>query len=1189
MAEGVLEVPCLGRTFSLGMLYDCRSDTLIPGKTLWGQEQLQNKCDIKSICKSHFEVKTGDSFSEKVRLLEVEGETKLSILAGLIKVSGSAQYLIDKVQSSSQARVSLRFQLTTSCEQLTMDQLGKQHIEYTECLDSDIGTHVVTAVEWGANAIFVFDIEGNQNENIEKLQDSMKTEITNIPSLEINEHSVTKMKDKEIANHPALRCKLYSDVVINDNPLTYLEAVRIYKSLPDKIKGNKQQNGVYGVPLKAYLLPLADLGCKKERIFRTIKINVVQETNKLYEQYDELDIKCSDIENEYKDLVELFSGLRQLFMKFKSNSANLRGQFQELLKDAIVKARVRQTDETLLSKLLLKWRESPCSPDKLDHWLDNRKRELVVLRSYIQDAKKHSLQVLSKPGDLEAVFSSTNSRYLLCLIISKLTSDKQNSFVNEMKDYDMSDDANEEDSWQDDSWTDNENMIQYLRRKLHDFALFKQANVELSECQYVIYSSNDRIDVTIEPGTLLLYTEGKRRKKYFDIPRPPLELKVKEVTECSITVEWTASDCKELCGYLIKYQCKQSIDGSIKTLDLASNDCNEFCIENLESDAVYEISIATKTEIGRSNFLTTTLKTKPQPPLACELKPYCTNLEGPPTYTHQWLQVPIEVTRELDNGIRHVSVGFLPSIQSGYKETKVLLILGATGSGKTTLINGIINYYYGVRIEDDFRLLLINDETSQSQAHSQTSNITAYHIAFHPKSQIPFNLIVIDTPGYGDTRGIEQDRYITSQIKRFFDKDGSINHLSAVAFVVPASEARLTPTQRYIFTAILEIFGKDISSNIVVMATFADAHDVQVLGALKEFKVPFEHCFKFNNCVFNKAKRASVTVTENQELFYRMYWIMAYESFKNFFNFFQRMEAKSLTLTRQVLDERKQLEAVIEGLQGNIQFSLTKLSQMKSELDFLVTYEAERTANKNYKRKVIVPKVRKVDTPVGQFLTNCLVCNRTCHEVCGIAKDEEKYYCVAMTVDKGTASARCGVCSKKCGWKEHKNTPFKFVHYEEEEEISIEDLQKKYNAAERNLSKVENILIGLVMEYNKVQQNSLTLAIQLRQHVNRLDQIALRSRGFTDVEYLDMLIEEQKLERAFHWEMRVAELTKLRDRAKILKGCEGLGPAREEFQPLAHILDMVKHKGEKKSVITTCKSFIEGQYNKFMSRFSNSK
>ena len=58
------------------------------------------------------------------------------------------------------------------------------------------------------------------------------------------------------------------------------------------------------------------------------------------------------------------------------------------------------------------------------------------------------------------------------------------------------------------------------------------------------------------------------------------------------------------------------------------------------------------------------------------------------------------------------------------------MLVGATGSGKTTLINSMINYYFGVEYEDNFRFKLITEEDNgkRNQAHSQTSWITAYTI-----------------------------------------------------------------------------------------------------------------------------------------------------------------------------------------------------------------------------------------------------------------------------------------------------------------------------------------------------------------------------------------------------------------------------------------------------------------------------
>jgi len=110
-------------------------------------------------------------------------------------------------------------------------------------------------------------------------------------------------------------------------------------------------------------------------------------------------------------------------------------------------------------------------------------------------------------------------------------------------------------------------------------------------------------------------------------------------------------------------------------------------------------------------------------------------------------------------------------------ECKTILLMGATGSGKTTLINAMVNYILGVEFEDPFRFLLIKEEGSTSspvdQAESQTSKVTAYELHHQEGFRIPFSLIIVDTPGYGDTKGIDRDHQITASIEQFFkDKNG---------------------------------------------------------------------------------------------------------------------------------------------------------------------------------------------------------------------------------------------------------------------------------------------------------------------------------------------------------------------------------------------------------------------------------
>lgn len=138
--------------------------------------------------------------------------------------------------------------------------------------------------------------------------------------------------------------------------------------------------------------------------------------------------------------------------------------------------------------------------------------------------------------------------------------------------------------------------------------------------------------------------------------------------------------------------------------------------------------------------------------------------------------------------------------------------------------------------EDDFRFQLTKQpETKISQAQCQTMFITAY--TFYPteSSRINNPLTIVDTPGFGDTRGIKQDYALIAQIKIFFSLSPphGVDHIDAIGFVVKSASSRLTATQRYIINSIYSIFGKDMEQNIFLMVTFCDHAKPPVLEAIR--------------------------------------------------------------------------------------------------------------------------------------------------------------------------------------------------------------------------------------------------------------------------------------------------------------------------------------------------------------------
>ena len=266
--------------------------------------------------------------------------------------------------------------------------------------------------------------------------------------------------------------------------------------------------------------------------------------------------------------------------------------------------------------------------------------------------------------------------------------------------------------------------------------------------------------------------------------------------------------------------------------------------------------------------------------------------------------------------IRKCEFGFQGSKQLN---EKVILIIGATGSGKSTLINGMINYILDVEWDDEFRFKLIEETApgqKAKQAFSQTSWITAYTIHHRKGFRIPYNLTIIDTPGFGDTAGIMRDKEITKQIRKFFSTPGDkgIDHIDAVCFVMQSSLPRLTPTQKYIFDSVLALFGKNIKDNILMLFTFADGQKPPALCGLQEAKLSYKTYHKFNN----SALFAKNNAADEWSNFDKMFWEMGIDGFKLFFHdSLMDVKPKSLLLTTETLTERHQIEVYIEGMQKN--------------------------------------------------------------------------------------------------------------------------------------------------------------------------------------------------------------------------------------------------------------------------------
>ena len=504
------------------------------------------------------------------------------------------------------------------------------------------------------------------------------------------------------------------------------------------------------------------------------------------------------------------------------------------------------------------------------------------------------------------------------------------------------------------------------------------------------------------------------------------------------------------------------------------------------------------------------------------------------------------------------------------KDNKIIMVVGATGAGKTTLINGLINYILGVEWHDKFRFILINEATTaQNQAVSQTRDITAYTINYQEGFKVPYTLTIVDTPGFGDTGGILRDKEITSQIRTYFTASdgGGIDSINCICFVAQSSLPRLTVTQRYIFDQILALFGKDIGRNIYMMLTFADAQEPQVLSGIEEAEMPHQGYYKFNNSalytkVVPKKPFERRSQNEESEKFDAMFWRMGMDSFERFATKLTTMESVSLVLTKEVLNEREKIQTKVTGIQTEIKVALSTLDTLDEEKRVVEQHQAEIIANENFTYTVDEIDIKQVDIPCGRHITNCLTCNRTCHEICRIANDDQKRRCASMD-HKGN----CTVCPGLCIWSEHRNMRYKIIVETKKVKKTYEDLRKRYEeAGEKTLSGNE-VIDKLYEEFTEKQVIVMALTVEVRKSIEHLREIALRPNPMSNTEYIDKLIETEEFDHRPRWKERTAQLKKLREEAEWMHNCEKQG-----YDPFEKYQERI----QKKSTGTRIKNALFG-------------
>ncbi|CAG0903961.1 unnamed protein product [Darwinula stevensoni] len=425
--------------------------------------------------------------------------------------------------------------------------------------------------------------------------------------------------------------------------------------------------------------------------------------------------------------------------------------------------------------------------------------------------------------------------------------------------------------------------------------------------------------------------------------------------------------------------------------------------------------------------------------------------------------------------------------------------------------------FYGVELEDPFRLVLIPDtESGKPKVQSQTSWVTAYTLPWQEGCRASFNLTIVDTPGFGDMRGLMGDKCVMTRLMKLFSKGKSegLDHLDAVGFVLQASNTSLTLIEKYAFDSVQSVFGKDVINNIFLMITFADRKFPLVLEAFREGNIPFVDFFRFNfSSLFasNDAKNF-----EDYHEFAATSWRSSSRSFSNFLAKFQESKPLRLQLSMRVLKRRDAIGKKIVTSHDRIDDALLALSSIKNETVPLERRKDETSSKRNFPSQAQVTKQRRVELRVGEYATNCMRCNFTCHYPCTISKEGQMGACDVINPETGY----CRVCPSKCHFREHVNSGHRFESYNVTESKTLEDLKRSSGKAIPGKTFTESSKAS-PEKHTAIRSEVTDLVREAHKNLCELEKISHMPNRTTAADYVELLISAENHQMKPGWTDRI--------------------------------------------------------------------
>ncbi len=372
----------------------------LSGYTFWNGSDLKNvKTDRNAY--TEFSIIASDKLTDKFQELKVSGSLQVSILCGMIKLSGSANYL-DKTKSiGCKSSVLVKLKCLTAVKKLLMEHLDESNLRYPQIQRSGkIGsaTHFVTQIQYGAEATFTLTKKLSETENEQEVNGQLKLGAEKFTKfLKGNANVGGKFGDTNQENEDNIECHFQGDFELPSNvdrPTTYNEAIEFAKkflkfSSDWMAKDDADVSKSLGVPITIWLYPMVLMQdaqgapALRYEISLTLASQCVLIMDNYGEVEDTLVLLLED------PLVKKLNPLQKKLQLFQRYITSCIAELKRKLGEMVVGIRSGKIKVEDFSQLMsqISNEQFTFNSNRFEQWLHQKHNELCLIKRFQAEAK----------------------------------------------------------------------------------------------------------------------------------------------------------------------------------------------------------------------------------------------------------------------------------------------------------------------------------------------------------------------------------------------------------------------------------------------------------------------------------------------------------------------------------------------------------------------------------------------------------------------------------------------------------------------------------------------------------------------------------------------------------------------------------------------------------------------------------